>query len=317
MTSDAKIGLILGLVFIFIIAFIINGLPKIHGETDSNELTTNLVGLRNERVGLGAKERRASEAYDWSERLREKPSEKAKLSAAKRRSSPADKSRVRDEEPLPEYSSVVRDNLAGKPVSKDDAKGVGPLRTSDKERPTPAPAGNRKDRPKKPAPADIKPVKPKIHTVVDGDNLSVIARKCYGPEEGNRWVNITRIFEANRKVLKSRDEVFIGQKLIIPLLPSSASGKPKPGDVLSGSQFEKAESVGGRRRPSVSGSQASRGRYYVVKDGDSLWKIAAKELGKASSYMEIAKLNTDILANEDDLSIGMRLKMPGQKMNTQ
>lgn len=27
MTSDAKIGLLLGLVFIFVIAFIINGLP--------------------------------------------------------------------------------------------------------------------------------------------------------------------------------------------------------------------------------------------------------------------------------------------------
>lgn len=314
MTSDAKIGLILGLVFIFIIAFIINGLPKIHGETDSDELTTNLVGLRNEQVGLGAKERRASEAYDWPERLRE---ESGKPSAAKRRSSPADKSRVRDEGPLPDYASVVKDNIAGKTVSNGDAKGVGPLRTSDKERPTPAPAGNRKDRPKKPAPADIKPDKPKIYTVIDGDNLSVIAKKCYGPEEGNRWANITRIFEANRKVLKSPEEVFIGQKLIIPVLPASASGKPKPEDVLSGSKFEKAESVGGRRRPSVSGGQASRGRYYVVKDGDSLWKIAARELGKASSYMEIAKLNTDILANEDDLSIGMRLKMPAQKVSTQ
>ena len=218
MTSDAKIGLILGLVFIFIIAFIINGLPKIHGETDSNELTTNLVGLRNEQVGLGAKERRASEAYNWSERLRE---ESAKPSADKRRSSPADNSGNRYEGPLPDYASVVRDNLAGNTVSKDDAKGGGPLRTADKK-----------------WPADIKEVKPKTHTVVDGDNLSVIAKKCYGPEEGNRWVNITRIFEANRKVLKSRDDVFIGQKLIIPLLPASASGKPKGGDVLSGSKFE-------------------------------------------------------------------------------
>lgn len=310
MTSDAKIGLILGLVFIFIIAFIINGLPKIHGETNSDELTTNLVGLRNEQVGLGAKERRASEAYNWSERLREE-------SANKRRSSSADNSGNRYEALLPDYASVVKDNLAGKTVSNGDAKGGGPLRTVDKKQPAPGPVGNRKGRENRPAPADIKSVKPQIHTVVDGDNLSVIAKKVYGSEEGNRWVNITRIFEANRKVLKSRDEVFIGQKLIIPLLPASASGKPKGGDVLSGSKFEKAENVVGRRGPSVSGKQASRGRYYVVKDGDSLWKVAAEELGKASRYLEIVKLNADILANEDDLSIGMRLKIPAQKASTQ
>ena len=56
MTSDAKIGLILGLVFIFIIAFIINGLPKLRGETDSNELTEILV--TNESPGVGGLERR-------------------------------------------------------------------------------------------------------------------------------------------------------------------------------------------------------------------------------------------------------------------
>ena len=37
MTSDAKIGLLLGLVFIFIIAFVINGLPRFRNATDSNE----------------------------------------------------------------------------------------------------------------------------------------------------------------------------------------------------------------------------------------------------------------------------------------
>ncbi|MGA2094604.1 MAG: hypothetical protein ABSH16_14575 [Sedimentisphaerales bacterium] len=39
MTSDAKIGLLLGLVFIFVIAFIINGLPGFHHKDDGNKLT--------------------------------------------------------------------------------------------------------------------------------------------------------------------------------------------------------------------------------------------------------------------------------------
>ena len=33
MTSDAKIGLLLGLVFIFVIAFVINGLPSLRPPT--------------------------------------------------------------------------------------------------------------------------------------------------------------------------------------------------------------------------------------------------------------------------------------------
>ena len=53
MTSDAKIGLLLGLVFIFIIAFIINGLPSFKSEVDNNELTTTMVSL-NKQLGIGS-----------------------------------------------------------------------------------------------------------------------------------------------------------------------------------------------------------------------------------------------------------------------
>ena len=42
MTSDAKIGLLLGLVFIFIIAFIINGLPKFGHNSNNNDSTCTL-----------------------------------------------------------------------------------------------------------------------------------------------------------------------------------------------------------------------------------------------------------------------------------
>jgi len=52
MTSDAKIGLLLGLVFIFIIAFVINGLPRFFDSSDSNELTTNLTAHQNYTPGI-------------------------------------------------------------------------------------------------------------------------------------------------------------------------------------------------------------------------------------------------------------------------
>jgi nucleoid-associated protein YgaU len=59
---------------------------------------------------------------------------------------------------------------------------------------------------------------PKVHIVSKGENLADIAKEYYGPKEGNRRVNITRIFEANSKLLESPDEIYPGQKLIIPQL---------------------------------------------------------------------------------------------------
>ncbi|HEY5140445.1 MAG TPA: hypothetical protein VIJ25_14180, partial [Methylococcales bacterium] len=53
MTTDAKIGLLLGLVFIVIIAFVINGLPSFHNNSASNDLTRDYVtGVGNKPVGL-------------------------------------------------------------------------------------------------------------------------------------------------------------------------------------------------------------------------------------------------------------------------
>jgi nucleoid-associated protein YgaU len=56
--------------------------------------------------------------------------------------------------------------------------------------------------------------------------------------------------------------------------------------------------------------QQPKGRYYVVQDGDNLWKIATSQLGDGARFQEIAKLNTNILKSDDALSIGMRLRLP-------
>jgi hypothetical protein len=55
MTRDVKIGLLLGLAFIFMIAFVINGLPSFRG--DSNELTKTLIDPPVRQPGIGANER--------------------------------------------------------------------------------------------------------------------------------------------------------------------------------------------------------------------------------------------------------------------
>ena len=60
MTSDAKIGLLLGLVFIFLIAFVINGLPNFREDKNNNQLTAAMVDSQNNPPGIGSKERKVS-----------------------------------------------------------------------------------------------------------------------------------------------------------------------------------------------------------------------------------------------------------------
>lgn len=51
----------------------------------------------------------------------------------------------------------------------------------------------------------------RIYVVVSGDSLSKIAKREYG--NANDW---TRIYEANRDLIKDPDKIFPGQKLKIP-----------------------------------------------------------------------------------------------------
>ena len=57
--------------------------------------------------------------------------------------------------------------------------------------------------------------------------------------------------------------------------------------------------------------KSSGDKYYVVKDGDSLWGIAQVKLGSGKRFPEIAKLNKKVLKDEDSVYSGMRLRLPG------
>jgi len=309
MTSDAKIGLLLGLVFIFIIAFIINGLPKLRGQTDSNELTTNMV--RNDPPGLGAWERKADEVLNPPLQAPQRP-----LFDPARTFS-TDDAGVR-------YTAPLANSILGRQNTVENAIGpIGPvLGSGERQSVSPPAASNDRQtepnttglkttgplRPTEPA----KPIKPsglKTYVVSSGDTLATIAKKFYGPEDGNKRANVARIFEANRKLLKSADAVFVGQEIVIPALPAVASGKAPSSGPLSGPLFEPVKSVGQKNLPAAAESKES-GRFYVVKEGDSLWKISAEQLGNGIRYKEIGTLNAGALTSADDLSVGMRLKIP-------
>jgi len=288
MTSDAKIGLLLGLIFIFVIAFIINGLPHASKDAQNNELTTNMIGLQNAPAGLGAKERKVQSAFNQTETADSQPASGQVL--------PAAEPDTRFVMPLPQGPSQEQ-AAAIQPQTYTPAQPGSPSQV------LPGPVTEKVQSPQKPVASATQ----KVYVVQDGDSLSSIAKKVYGADAGNKLANLTRIFEANRTTMKSPDELYIGQKLVIPQLSSSQSSS-----VLSGPQFEKVESVGAKRTAETVGEKVQGARVCVVKEGDTLWKIAQQYLGDGNRFDEILKLNSDTLADEDTLDVGMSLKLPAK-----
>ncbi len=320
MTSDAKIGLLLGLVFIFVIAFIINGLPGLHQKDDSNKLTTNMVGLESNPSGIGANERRVQMALDQS------------AAPAAGGVQPAEITPGATVTPLPQGAPVAAESAQfGPSPAQPTPGGVGvapaqmtPAVSIDPTVSVPAqdvPAINAQPAA---APDAAKSAPAKVYVVQSGDSISGIAKKVYGVKEGVKQKNIDAIFAANRNILASIDDLQVGQKLTIPSLAGSTAASSTPAVVLTGKNFTKVVSVGQQHstantnKPATTAkaekpaATAKSGNVYVVKEGDSLWKIAASQLGDGNRYKDIVKLNGDILSSEDDIAVGMQLKMPAK-----
>ncbi len=280
MASDAKIGLLLGLVFIFIIALIINGLPSFREGGSNNQLTTNMVSSQSKPPAIAARERGV---INLREAVGRKPVQFELPSAVNQVIQPA--AAVPENAPIVKESAVAEEIAAA--AQTVAAKDEGQKTESDES------------------------LLSKTYVVSAGDSLASIARKFYGSQQGNKKANIAKIFEANRKVLKSPDEISVGQKLVIPLLSASAPDKGKAANVLSGTEFTKVESIG-KRNLEDNSRRAEQNNSYVVREGDSLWQIASERLGNGRRSSEIAELNAGALSSEDNLAVGTHLKMPAR-----
>lgn len=237
MTSDAKIGLLLGLVFIFIIAFVINGLPRFFDSSDSNELTTNLTAYNDYTPGIADSTRDAAKTL-YRER------------------SPA----ITIQPPV---RGIIEDSAAILPLGVEAPAAVIEI----------------------PAVIAKKVEKPKFYTVKSGDSLSLIAQKFY--DSGNVQTGMKIIGKASK--LKSYDDIYVGQKLVIPAINQPKTVTQKIVEVI---------------KPTTSQSHT----VYVVVEGDSLWGIAAEKLGNGARHKQISELNN--LSAGDFIKAGMKLKIP-------
>lgn len=297
MTSDAKIGLLLGLVFIFIIAILVNGIPKFGKSEPTNELTTNrdVIRLRTDTPAIAAKERKISREV---------------IEPPVRYSRPLNLNIERQVQPIEE---VIE--LGGYEEAQEERSFASGQQLPDTQAERPMPVEQKQTvkaeriEPPKARIERIEPPQLKTYVVVEGDILATIAQKFYGPVEGNRKVNVDKIFAANKSVLESPDSIFPGQKIVIP--PLSVSAENTVLKTLDSPLLEEVTSIG-RRHLARSSEGKENDNIYTVVENDNLWKIAAEKLGDGNRYMEIYELNKRVMPNEHTVYVGMRLRLPSK-----
>jgi nucleoid-associated protein YgaU len=274
MTADAKVGLLLGLFFIVVIAFLVNGLPNFIKEKDPSLANVTIITSPGQDMVLDnsvpkAAHRLYPSRTSANQRMVEPPQETIVLDSTPEQTPQVE---VPDLVPQRQIPVVVQNN----PAVAQEVAAVPNVRT---------------------------------HVVQSGEILPVIAKHYYGPEEGNRRIVIQKLYEANTSVLKSPDHVRVGQKLTIPQLnellrtdevvraPSATKGV-----------FEKISEVFVPVEKKDIGSISE----YTVRKGDNLWSIAQQKLGDGNRYKEIARLNKSKIKSASDVVIGTRLIIPPQ-----
>lgn len=89
----------------------------------------------------------------------------------------------------------------------------------------------------------------------------------------------------------------------------TGKGKSAP---ASGAPKQSAEAPAKVEEKPAAGDSAVVETFYVVKEGDSLWKIAEAHYGagKGGKYMEIFEANRPPLTDPDKIFPGQRLRIP-------
>ena len=180
-------------------------------------------------------------------------------------------------------------------------------------------------------PARVEPVRIVAnHKVQSGESLGKIAARYYGRATPSR---INAIFSANRDRLTSVHAVRVGDELRIPAIPdvdgvafADASDFaparisdrrnerddeirftiPKDLTARNASRAASASEAAPERAP----SRAPAFEWYIVKENDTLSRIAKEEMRSARMYLKLYEANRDILPNKNTLKPGMKIRVP-------
>ncbi len=149
------------------------------------------------------------------------------------------------------------------------------------------------------------------YVVADGDTLRKIARKVYGRENEKYYKRIfeaNREVLSNESVVYVGQTLVIPPLPAQSEAPAVAQARPEaPARRYQELTLEQAEQTFGRA------GQRQEIRTYVVRQNDNLTKIARAELKDDSrqAVQKLFEANRDVLENPNDLRVGMKLRIPG------
>ncbi|MBK7874627.1 MAG: LysM peptidoglycan-binding domain-containing protein [Planctomycetes bacterium] len=156
----------------------------------------------------------------------------------------------------------------------------------------------------------------KFYTWQPGDTFRGVANTYYGD-----WQKLTLLRRAN----EGRKNVQPGEKILVPVfdldaVPGVAAPAPSVAKNVknaAGKVTEKAATDAAAKKGSKSTkandtavAPSGGGKIHVVKEGESLWKIAKAELGNGALWEKIYQANKDVMKSPEALKTGMKLKIP-------
>jgi nucleoid-associated protein YgaU len=151
-----------------------------------------------------------------------------------------------------------------------------------------------------------------------GDSLSRIASRLMG---SNSKANRDAIVKANPSLQKNPDVIIEGRKYVIPAagaarVATATGNEAKPATPARPANGGTASShkpvpVTDLVEPLPGTSPAAGGGdWYVVKEKDTLWQIAAEQLGTGTAWTQIRDMNQDVLKGRETVQANMRLRLP-------
>ncbi len=174
-----------------------------------------------------------------------------------------------------------------------------PDRSAPSEQPTNRGAREADERRSTPPVEDGPPI---LHIVTAGETLGEISQRHLG--SAARWREIQR---ANASQVPADGAIRVGMRLVIPRsAPASqaaTSAEPESRAQPNQTQNQQRRSEAGRE---------SWGRRYSVVEGDTLWRIAQRELGDGGRWREILNANTDVIPGDGGVTVGMQIRLPGR-----
>ncbi|MEX2672584.1 MAG: LysM peptidoglycan-binding domain-containing protein [Phycisphaeraceae bacterium] len=140
-----------------------------------------------------------------------------------------------------------------------------------------------------PEPEPRQTTAPVTHYVKENETLSKIADQYYG-DPGYYEV----IYEANRNAISNPNFVRPGVRLVIP---------DKAGTVARRQTESPAETT--QEQPPTARTQT-----YTIREKDTIWALADRFYGNGAKWKELYELNKDKIDNPDRLTVGDEITVP-------